>query len=137
MPRSTGRITEVPSPENGFRLGLDPKPQPADGETLHLDWEEMVYSVVPESDPWPEVPDNRIEQWWEFAREVRNGEALDKEARDASIVLEEARRRGARHNFTSRELRMLDEIERLKKVIDPSRDRPGWGSREWGRRPGE
>lgn len=137
MPRSEGCITEVPSPENGFRLGLDPKPEPGKGETLHLDWEEMVYAVVPEDDPSPEVPEQRIEQWWLYVREVSRREGLDKEAIDACDALEQARRRGARHNFTGREVRMLDEIERLRRLLDPSREIPGWGSRTWEPGPGE
>jgi hypothetical protein len=130
-----GRITERPSPENGFRLGLEPTPQLAEGETYHLDWEKMTYEVVPEDVPWPEVSEERIEEWWQLSRGPPPDERTAED--DVLIKLGDARTKGAGLGFTAREMRMLDEIERLRKVLDPSRDRPGWGSRAWEPRPGE
>lgn len=132
----TGRIIEPHSAENGWRARFDPEPERREGETLHFDWEKMTYTVVPE-DPWPEVPEDRIEEWWQLSRGVIDPEGLAAEARDARSALESARQRGAEHNFTAREMRMLEEIERLKKVLDPGRERPGWESRAWEPRPGE
>jgi hypothetical protein len=73
MGARTGRITEAPSPRNGWRTGYDPEPERGPGESIH----------------------------------------------------------------TAREMRMLEEIERLRKVLDPDRQRPGWGARAWQPRPGE
>ena len=137
MPPRRGRIIEPHSAKNHWRAKLDPEPERSEGETLHFDWEKMVYTVVPEDDPWPEVSDERIEEWWQLSRGVIEPEGLAVEARDARQKLELARQKGADQNFTAREMRMLEEIERLKKVLDPSRERPGWGSRAWEPRPGE
>jgi hypothetical protein len=133
MGSQVGRITEHPAADNGWRVGLDPEPGRGQGETLHFDWEEMVYTVVPDDDPWPEVPEERIERWWQLSRRPVEPEPEDALRRRLTM----ARERGAELGFTAREMRMLEEIERLKKVLDPSRDRPGWGSRKWEPRPGE
>jgi hypothetical protein len=131
---AVGRISEPPTPDNGWRVALSPEPELTEGEILYFDWEEMTYTVVPEADPWPEVSEARIEQWWQLSRAPVDDQPRGAEAR---TKLEEARRNGETSNFTAREMRMLQEIERLRKILDPSRERPGWGSRAWEPRPGE
>ena len=133
--KRAGRISERPSAENGYHLGLDPQPELREGETFHLDWEKMTYEVVPEGVPWPEIADERIEEWWQLSRGPPPGERTAED--DILLKLGEARTLGFGLGFTAREMRMLEEIERLKKVLDPRRDRPGWGSRAWEPRPGE
>lgn len=130
----TGRF-QAPTAENGWRIVLDPKPELREGETVHLDWEKMSFEVVPEDVPWPEVSEERIEEWWQLSRGPLKGE----ETEDDALLrkLNEARARGAALGFTAREMRMLEEIERLRKARDPTRDRPGWGSRAWHPRRGE
>jgi hypothetical protein len=132
-----GRILEQASPANGWRARLEPEPELREGETVHFDHETLRYTVVPEDALWPDVTDERIEEWWQLSRGVADPFGLDLEAKKARNALEEARRQGATSNFTSREMRMLEEIERLRKILDPSRERPGWGSRAWKPRPGE
>jgi hypothetical protein len=132
-----GRVLEEASAANGWRARLEPEPELQDGETIHFDYEKMEYAVVAEDELWPEVPDERIEEWWQQSRGVIGAHGLDLEAKTARDALENARHRGALSNFTCREMRMLEEIERLKRILDPSRERPGWGSRAWQPRPGE
>jgi hypothetical protein len=137
-PARVGRIIEPPLSENGWRAVLDPEPERAEGEWVYFDWEEMTYQVVPEDVLWPEVPEERIEQWWQWSRGPLDRDAeAEVEALRLRNRLAEMRRNGVGLGFTAREMRMLEEIERLKKVLDPSRDRPGWGSRAWEPRPGE
>jgi hypothetical protein len=137
MGSRVGRVLEEASAANGWRAQLEPEPQLGDGETIHFDHEKMEYSVVPKDDPWPEVPEERIEEWWQLSRGVVEAQGLDLEAKEARNALEAARREGSTSNFTCREMRMLEEIERLRKVLDPSRERPGWGARAWEPRAGE
>lgn len=130
-----GRITDHPSSENGWRIGLEPEPERGEGEHLHYDWEEMVYTVVPEREPWPEVSEERVEKWWQLSRGPISGEETSDDALLLKLAL--ARERGGGLGFTAREMRMLEEIERLRTILDPNRERPGWGSRAWKPRPGE
>jgi hypothetical protein len=105
---------------------------------LHFDWEKMTYEVVQEDQVWPAVSEERIEEWWQLSRGPIDRESETSVAlKHAFDELEVARAKAGGAGFTAREMRMLEEIERLRKVLDPSRDRPGWGSRAWQPRPGE
>jgi hypothetical protein len=117
-----GRITDHPSSENGWRIGLEPEPERGEGEHLHYDWEEMVYTVVPEREPWPEVSEERVEKWWQLSRGPISGEETSDDALLLKLAL--GRERGGGLGFTAREMRMLEEIERLRTILDPNRERP-------------
>lgn len=80
-----GRVLNIPSAKDGWELRMDPLPELREGDRVHVDWEAMTYTVV--TDQPPPVPDDRIAHW------------------------QTLRQKG---ELSERELRMLEEIERLK-----------------------
>jgi hypothetical protein len=79
-----GRVLNIPSAKDGWELRLDPVPRLVNGDRLFVDWEAMTYSV---GRAVPPVSSDRIAEW---------------------------RRLGDDGKLAPRELRMLEEIERLR-----------------------